>query len=120
MLCRRRLNEEHAAGGLPSRLSSGIRLALLPNNDLLDLFRFYEIPSGLRLPMVHVVADLESPIDGHDRALAAIHPFGDSRDYEIGFRQKVSNPADLHFRHAPTLSSHSSHLLIQTVQWQPA
>jgi len=72
------------------------------------------------IPMLPVVADLESPIDGHDRALAAIHPFGDSRDYEIGFRQKVSNPADLHFRHAPTLSSHSSHLLIQTVQWQPA
>src|SRR5439155_24046478 len=57
-----------------------------------------------------VVADLESPINGHDRALAAAHAFGDRRDSEIGFRQQVSNPADLHFRQAPAPSSHRSHL----------
>src|SRR5437016_8950665 len=71
-------------------------IALFPNRR----------PYTPSIPVLPVVADLESPIDGHDRALAAAHAFGDSRDDQIGFRQKVSNPADLHFRHAPTLSSH--------------
>ena len=62
------------------------------------------------IPMLPVVADLASPINGHDRALAAAHAFGDRRDSEIGFRQQVSNPADLHFRQAPAPSSHRSHL----------
>src|SRR5437867_12894914 len=62
------------------------------------------------IPMLPVVADLESPINGHDRALATAHAFGDRRDSEIGFRQQVSNSADLHFRQAPAPSIHRSHL----------
>src|SRR5438093_7259694 len=48
---------ERAACGwlLPARLSSRIRLALLPNNDRLDLFGFYEIPGSLLLPMVRTI-----------------------------------------------------------------
>jgi len=95
MLCRRRLNEEHAAGGLPSRLSSGIRLALLPNNDLLDLFRFYEIPSGLRLPMVRTIR--KAGTFSNDDFVSATH-------VRVDAELLVDVPGlwhDCHFRHVP-------------------
>src|SRR5262249_32735767 len=40
---------------LPARLSSGIRVVLLPDNDRLDLFRFYKIPTSFVLPMVWTI-----------------------------------------------------------------
>ena len=59
------------------------------------------LPAVVNISSTKVIRTSEFPQD---------NPFGDRRDSEIGFRQQVSNSADLHFRQAPAPSSHRSHL----------